>query len=421
MPKMLLHLALLLVAPSNVSAFRSMAHVSSRGSPFMAVSTQHRVPLTPLFFMFAGRDDHAVGKFNIKHVTDEAEEALKAAAKALHVSPAAAATAKATAHSKSPTNLAPPTRRKEEKAARNKPFLFFAKSVGVSPTPPARPPTVSLPAPTGETLASAFGGAAFGATPPTVSLPAPTGEALASAFGGAALGAVAASAIAAQIPELSDSVLAAIPPLVSAAALGGAAYSGASEESRVGELTRKILGKTVIGIGRGLVAAVKSVAGRIVAEISSIPGKIVSAVQKQVKRTTDKIKAIPSNFRAAAQRKAEKTAVDTKKAAKKAAEALAIEIKATPGRVAESTKQAVNKSVDNTKQHVTATVKEVQAYPSKKYTEIENSIAAFLGNGESKTQAPPKSTKVADISLPIDLPKYDRPDFHILPIVSYEF
>ena len=122
-------------------------------------------------------------------------------------------------------------------------------------------------------------------------------------------------------------------------------------------------------------------------------------------------------MRAAAQKKAEKTAADTKKAA----EALAIEIKATPGRVAQSTKQAVNKSVDNTKQQVTATVKEVQAYPNKKYIEIESTIAAFLRNGESKTQAPPKSTKLPEISLPVELPHFARPNFHILPIVSYEF
>jgi gas vesicle protein len=368
MSTMLLLLAVLLVAPSNVSSFQSMSHVSLQGSPVKAVSTQQRVPQTPLFYMFEGmlegKDDHAVKEINIRDVTDEAEEALKAAAKALDVSPAAAAaptapatppptkkkavTAKATTHPKPPT------------------FPFFAikdtgdkpsaaaKSVGVSATIPAPPST-------------------------PVMLPAPTGEALASAFGGAALGAVAASAITAQIPELSDSLLAYIPPLVSAAALGGAAYSGASEESKIGEMTRKILGKTVIGLGRGIVAAIKSVAGRIAAEIAAVPGKIVSAIQKHVKKTTDKIKAIPSNFQAAAQ---------------KQTEAFATEIKATPGRVAESTKQAVNKSVDNTKQQVAATVKEVHAYPSKKYTEIENNIAAFLGNGELKTPAPPQPPKL---------------------------
>jgi hypothetical protein len=402
MSTMLLLLAVLLVAPSNVSSFQSMSHVSLQGSPVKAVSTQQRVPLTPLFYMFEGmlegKDDHAVKEINIRDVTDEAEEALKAAAKALDVSPAAAAaptapatppptkkkavTAKATTHPKPPT------------------FPFFAikdtgdkpsaaaKSVGVSATIPAPPST-------------------------PVMLPAPTGEALASAFGGAALGAVAASAaITAQIPELSDSLLAYVPPLVSAAALGGAAYSGASEESKIGEMTRKILGKTVIGLGRGIVAAVKSIAGSIAAYILSIPGKIVSAIQMQVKKTTDKIKAIPSNLRTAAQKQAEKSAANTKKAA----EAFVIEIKATPGRVAESTKQAVNKSVDNTKQQVAATVKEVHAYPSKKYTEIENSIAAFLGNGDSKP-----STKVPEISLPVEFAKFDLPKIHILPIVSYEF
>jgi hypothetical protein len=520
MSKMLLHLALLLVAPSNVSAFRSITHVSSAASAFGAVSTQQKVPSTPLFYKFGGgRDDHAVEKeFNIKDVTDEAEEALKAAAKSLHVSPATAAaaphaaaakpvahkkefvspfakkaaaasaaphaaatkpvahkkefmspfakkaaaasaakaaaakpvahkkafvspfakkaaaaaakpgakvapntapsassptkkekvTAKASAHSKTPTShLAPPLHKKEGKAAHDEPFLFFAKSVSVSPTPPA--------------------------TPPTVSLPAPTDEALASAFGGAVLGAVAASAIAAQFPELSDSFLAAFPPFISAAALGAAAHSGASEESRVGELTRKILGKNVIGIGKGLIASIKSVAGRIAAEITSIPrkivsaitaipGKIISAIQRQVKKITDKIKAIPSKFRAAAQRKAEKTAADTKKAA----EAFATEVKATPGRVAESTKQAVNKSVDNTKQQVStkvkevqATAKEVQAYPSKKYAEIENSVTAFLGTFPPMAQAPP-SKKAPEISLPVDL-KFDMENFRRIPLVSYEF
>jgi hypothetical protein len=345
MSTMLLLLALLLVAPSNVSSFQSIRHVSLlQESPFKAVSTQQRVPLPPLFYMFEGMFEGKDDPFFAK-----------------------------------------------VKAAKKRPSAAASKSVRVSPTRPAPPAT-------------------------TVTLPAPSGEALASAFGGAALGAIAASAIASQIPELSDSVSAAIPPLVGAAALGGAAFSGASQESsKVGEMTRKILGKTVIALGRGVVAAVKSVAGSIAAEISSIPGKIVSALQMQVKKTTDKIKAIPSSLRTAAQKQA-------------------IEIKATPGRVAESTKQALNKSVDNTKQQLAATVKEVQAFPSKKYTEIANSITSFLGNRESKTPArphPPKLPpppmaqspplrKLHEINFSAQLPKLDLPKIRI-PIISHEF
>jgi hypothetical protein len=60
----------------------------------------------------------------------------------------------------------------------------------------------------------------------------------------------------------------------------------------------------------------------------------------------------------AAKAVAEKTAANTKKAA----EAFAIEIKATPRPGGGIAKQAVNKSVDDTKQQVTSTVKDFQAY-----------------------------------------------------------
>jgi hypothetical protein len=84
---MLLRLALLLVAASNVSSFRSMSHASSQLSPFGfgAVSaSQQRVPLPPLF---EGKEDEDEDDVDISDAMDEVEEALKAAAEALGESP----------------------------------------------------------------------------------------------------------------------------------------------------------------------------------------------------------------------------------------------------------------------------------------------------------------------------------------------
>jgi hypothetical protein len=88
---MLLHLALVLAAPSNVSSFSSMPHVSLQVPPLGAVST-HRVPLT---LMFQGKDDDEaddeetvkLSDVCINDAMDEVEEALKAAAEALGESP----------------------------------------------------------------------------------------------------------------------------------------------------------------------------------------------------------------------------------------------------------------------------------------------------------------------------------------------
>lgn len=83
MMKMLLPLALLLVAASSVSSFRSMSHDSLQLSPFGAVSVTHqRVPLPPLF---EGKDDE--DDVDITDAMDEVEKALKAAEEALGESP----------------------------------------------------------------------------------------------------------------------------------------------------------------------------------------------------------------------------------------------------------------------------------------------------------------------------------------------
>jgi hypothetical protein len=84
--RMLLPLALLLVAASNTSSFRLDNHASLQVSPFGAVSaTQQRVPLPPLF---EGKDGEEEDDVDIVDAMDEVDEALKAAAEALGESPA---------------------------------------------------------------------------------------------------------------------------------------------------------------------------------------------------------------------------------------------------------------------------------------------------------------------------------------------
>lgn len=247
-------------------------------------------------------------------------------------------------------------------------------------------------------------------------------DAIAAALGGVTVGATLGGLVVVEIPDLALQVDPSVPPLVGAAVLGGAAFAGASQDSRLGAITRNLIGRPTKAVGRAVVGSATTIGTGITNFIAGIPGKVARAVKSKVEKTVDDIKAIPAKVQEAAINKAEQTAeeirnipVKVKDAAGKAASNLAEGVKATPGLVAKATQEAIDRSVDETQRKVELAVKEAKAYPAKKFNEFEQSFTSFVTGEPTDVPRPPRMPPPKIEEIPSPMPRQEPPKVLNMP------
>lgn len=149
-----------------------------------------------------------------------------------------------------------------------------------------------------------------------------------------------------------------IPPIILAFTFGAVGVVLGQEDSETGDLVRNIFAAPLKALTDSITTAVNNKIEETVTDIKATPGKIQTAIEKKVQETTDEIKQIPVQVQKSVDAKVEQTVDDirqipvkTKKAAAKAVKKAkdeitdatirtVEEIKATPGRIVEETKEA---------------------------------------------------------------------------------
>jgi hypothetical protein len=239
-------------------------------------------------------------------------------------------------------------------------------------------------------------------------------DAIAAAVSSAFIGTAIGTAAVLEISDLTASVDSSIPPVLGAAVLAGSAFVVASQDSKGGRLVRNILGRPTKAVGKFFLDIIKKTYTKAAGRLTTLPGEIADATKRKVELTVKdvqvEITALPKRVSKAAvdaaegiagatKRKVELTTKDVKaqikalpkrvsEAAVDAAEDVVEAIKAAPSRIAKSTRVAVEKTVDKTKQNINRAVEGVKALPARKINEISG-----LLEGDKRTPDAPKPPK----------------------------
>jgi len=118
-------------------------------------------------------------------------------------------------------------------------------------------------------------------------------------------------------PEtLFDDELYLVPPVVLASVFGGLSFVLVSQETKIGNSTRSILGWLSKGILSGIKGLISSVTNKAVAKVKSIPGKVASGVKLAVAETVEgvqnEVKAIPNKIKKVADDKVQQVQNEVK-------------------------------------------------------------------------------------------------------------